>query len=117
LGTEEFKAKLQAAMDAHYPSDRANLPHYDSVSVLLLLWENDHLDLQCINEVERLRDVFAKSYGYSTKISRIPLVNSETWLYDAFVDCAKGKSSKDLLIVYYAGHATAIRDRSPCIWL
>ncbi|OJD14066.1 hypothetical protein AJ78_05543 [Emergomyces pasteurianus Ep9510] len=102
-----IQTQAQHALDAYYPADRGNLPLYDSVSVLLLLWEDDHLDLKCGNEVKRLSDIFAKSYGYSTKILRIPITYSETWLFDVLIDFARGKTARDLLIVYYAGHGKA----------
>ncbi|KAK2812727.1 hypothetical protein FQN50_001055 [Emmonsiellopsis sp. PD_5] len=119
MATEDFTTRLEAALDAYYPAGGDNLPHYDSVSVLLLLWEDDHLDLKCGNRVGRLRDVFAKSYGYSTKILQIPTIHSEAWLVDTFVDFAKDKTARDLLIVYYAGHSTTSKPdpgASPCLW-
>ncbi|KAK2802187.1 hypothetical protein FQN51_004868 [Onygenales sp. PD_10] len=120
MATEDFTTRLEAALDAYYPAGGDNLPRYGSVSVLLLLWEDDHLGLKCGNEVGRLRDVFAKSYGYSTKILKIPTTNPEDWLYATVVDFAKGKTARDLLILYYAGHGTTSKTggptASPCLW-
>lgn len=115
LGTTEFKARLEAALNSHYPDTGKELLHYDSVSVLLLLWEDDELDLDCGKEVGRLQDVLSKSYGYSTTVLKIPTARTEEWLYDTLIDFARGKTTRDLIIVYYAGHGVADRNRSPCL--
>ncbi|PGH14240.1 hypothetical protein AJ80_05979 [Polytolypa hystricis UAMH7299] len=118
LTTSGFKAKLITALSAYYPENEGELPHYDSVSVLLLLWEDDHLDLKCGNEVGRLRDIFAKLYGHSTQIVKIPTAaNHNTWLLDFFVDFVKDKTERDLVIIYYASHRDTIPNGSPCMWL
>lgn len=118
MSTAEFQITIDRALRAYYPENINSLPHYDSVSVLLLLWDNDHKDLRCRNEVERLSDIFRLSYGYSTKISEIPAQgNPERWLYGCFEEFSKDKTARDLLIVYYAGHGMYDKSGSPCIWL
>ncbi|PGH00779.1 hypothetical protein AJ79_08117 [Helicocarpus griseus UAMH5409] len=60
LPIREFKDRLEPAVDAHYPENQRNMPHYDSVSVLLLIWDDDQYDLGCGRDLSRLSDVFSK---------------------------------------------------------
>lgn len=116
LGTVEFRDRLLAALDCYYPNSSQELPHYDSVTVLLFIWEDDHHDLNCGNEVRRLRDVFERSYGYSTKVLEIPTGDTKKWMYDTVIQYGQGKTERDLVIVYYAGHGDYDPKVSPCLW-
>ncbi|PGG96554.1 hypothetical protein AJ79_09534 [Helicocarpus griseus UAMH5409] len=101
MDTRQFKSRLETAIKDSYPENKTS--NYDSVTVHLLLWDNDHLDLKRGEEVERLRDVFATHYGYSAKMSYIPITAHDNWLFDAFLEYGNDKTARDLVIVYYAG--------------
>ena len=118
LNTQEFLARLSRALRAYYPENLSDVPHYDSVSVLLLLWDDDDEGLKCRVELECLERTFRLTYGYSTTIAEIPSKTScsETWLSEKVADFTRGKTRRDLVIVFYAGHGEATAD-NPCIWL
>ena len=102
----------QATQDAFPNADKSR---YSAVSVLLLSWEDD--DLQVIIEVKRLRRVFEELYGFSTDQWSIPSSDSHGEMQDrlrAFIT-THGKEDA-LLIVYYGGHGYLDENRLP-IWL
>lgn len=85
---------------------------YDNVEVLLLQWEDD--DLGVNTEIEKLNDVLRSRYNFTTYVRRIPSEDAEDYLTETILQFRKGKSFRDLLMVYYGGHTTGSEDE--CIW-
>ncbi|KAL8819994.1 MAG: hypothetical protein Q9223_001699 [Gallowayella weberi] len=81
---------------------------YNKVEVLLLCWQVADSDMNTAGEVEDLKSVFEKDFGYHTTTERL-VANPEKKLQvqvnakvATFVDRHDGQDT--LLIVYYAGH-------------
>ena len=89
---------------------------YHRVQVLLVQWEDE--DLGVDEEVGKLEAVFSrghpKGYNFHTQRYSIPNDRSEDQLALRLMDFRKGATDKDLLIVYYAGHAGG--SAQECIW-
>lgn len=110
--------------DIQEPADSANrrwhqgwpLSKYRSVQVLLVQWEDE--DLGVDDEVAKLAAVFSsthpKGYNYHTQRYSIPNEEPEDQLTLRLLDFRKGATEGDLLILYYAGHATG--SAQECIW-
>ncbi|KAI4119499.1 MAG: hypothetical protein LQ338_007264 [Usnochroma carphineum] len=86
----------------------ANPSVYQKAEVLILCWEQASSDMDTKNEVERLKSVFRKSFGYGVTIEKLN-ANLEKKLQvqvngrvARFVEDHDGPNT--LLIVYYAGH-------------
>lgn len=81
---------------------------YHNVKVILLQWAAD--DLEIDEEVERLADVFRTpaptGYNFVTERFLIPNGDSESKLHRRLLDFRQNTTANDLLIVYYAGHAS-----------
>ena len=92
------------------------LSRYDRVQVLLVQWEDE--DLGVDEEVGKLEAVFScshpKGYNFHTQRYRIPNDDPEDQLARRLMDFRKGATDKDLLILYYAGHAGG--SAQECIW-
>ena len=80
---------------------------YLKVAVLLLCWDQDCVDMETQEEVEGLKEVFEKKFGYSVTTFELSTengglqvqVNAEVAV---FVKNHNGQNT--LLIIYYAGH-------------
>ena len=92
------------------------LSKYRRVQVLLVQWEDE--DLGVDEEVGKLEAVFScdypKGYNFLTQRYSIPNDNPEVQLLLRLLDFREGATDKDLLIVYYAGHAGG--SAQECIW-
>ena len=92
------------------------LSKYHRVQVLLVQWRDEDLDVD--EEVGKLEAVFScgypKGYNFFTQRYRIPNDNPEDQLTHHLLEFRKGATDKDLLIVYYAGHAGGSSQK--CIW-
>ena len=95
---------MQAQLDesARTRPPRPTSP-YSHVDVLLLQWEED--DLTVDSEVKGLQDVFATKCNFATHRWRIPSHDPEGSLLNRILEFKRGKTDKDLLILYYGGHA------------
>ena len=85
---------------------------YSHVNVLLLQWEDD--DLMVGSEIDGLEDVFATRCHFATHRWYIPSHDPEDSLINRILEFKRGKTDKDLLILYYGGHAGG--DPQECIW-
>ena len=87
-----------------------------NVRVLLVQWEDE--DLGVDNEVAKLDAVFSsthpKGYNYHTQRYSIPNEEPEDRLAIRLLEFRKGATEEDLLILYYAGHASG--SAQECIW-
>ena len=92
------------------------LSKYHRVQVLLIQWEDE--DLGVGEEVGKLEAVFScshpRGYNFHTQRYSIPNDDPEDQLTRRLLDFRKGATDKDLLIVYYAGHAGG--SAQECIW-
>ncbi|KAH7348578.1 hypothetical protein BKA65DRAFT_262573 [Rhexocercosporidium sp. MPI-PUGE-AT-0058] len=100
---EAFAKDLQNAADRAFPNERRAQTRYSSVSVLLLRWEDDEMNVEW--EVDDLEKVF-RHYGFETDRWLIPTKNSHLKLMSKVVDVVEENDGNGgLVIVYYAGHA------------
>jgi len=84
------------------------------VTVLLLRWTDDDLDIQ--TELDRLREVFEFQFRFATEQWNIPSNNSTRALQAKLYDFQEAhQSESELLIVYYGGHGEASR-RGKSVW-
>ena len=109
---DKFKTDFsQAIRDINEGIQRSRLDsksHFDHVSVLLLMWEND--DLGAEKEVRALGETFSKRYGYAVSVGKIPHRGGDggayTWTYDTLREFKKKcDGPNNLMVVYYSGHA------------
>lgn len=107
-----FGEALQAAANAVFPNKRA-WSRYSRVSVLLISWSDEDPKLPVSLEIEKLHKVFQDVYGYDTEHWNIPDQNCHHKLTKKIVDFVEptDESTKELKIVYYAGHARLLDTR------
>lgn len=105
--------QMQAQLDesARTRPPRPTSP-YSHVDVLLLQWEGD--DLKVDSEIKELQRVFSRMCNFTTHTWSIPSTDPEDNLIHRILQFKKGKTEKDLLILYYGGHAGG--DPQECIW-
>ena len=77
---------------------------YEKIGVLCITWADD--DMQCKgNEVDRLRGIFERSFGYETELFEIPSKRCRTALKCKLSNfCYRYDNPDYLMIVYYGGH-------------
>ena len=118
---DEARLTFNKTIDGRYRHGKTGYRH---VGALFLTWEDD--DMHCKdsevgtlglglhndykltsgNQVEKLRQLFAKDFNFKTVYFEIPSQRWETALHKAIADfCYEYDSPEDLAIVYYAGHA------------
>lgn len=87
---------------------------YDSVDVLLVTWAADDLGVE--PEVAKLERVFEIQYNFATTRCILPDREPAEYLTTRLLEFRRGKEGnpKQLLILYYAGHA--VQDRIECTW-
>jgi hypothetical protein len=91
------------AADRAFPNQGRHKPRYRDVSVLLLRWEDDEMNVDW--ELDDLDKVFMK-YGFNTERWLIPSKNAHRKLMSKAIDLVENHDGEDdLIIVYYAGHA------------
>jgi hypothetical protein len=107
--TSLLDSEFEASPTTHLhnpPEELANtsqLHRYKEVHVLLFLWKDD--DLQVLNNVQQLRDVFSILYNFKTHTSTIPSrkpyqhIKNETSRLQHILN-----RTDSLMVVYYAGH-------------
>ncbi len=94
--TKRLKAAVQEGWSRKFSS-------YDSVHVLLLLWEEDEAFFG--DDLAGLENVFKSVYHYNTETYRIRTLQPESDLRTHIADFMQHNSSpSSLLILYYAGH-------------
>ncbi|KAK0127369.1 hypothetical protein ONS96_006918 [Cadophora gregata f. sp. sojae] len=99
---EAFARDLQNAADRAFPNEGRAKARYNNVSVLLLRWEDDKMNVEW--ELDDLQKVF-RDYGFNTDRWLIPSKNSHLKLMSKVVDVVEeNDGSGNLVIVYYAGH-------------
>ncbi|KAF8860407.1 hypothetical protein BDZ45DRAFT_312341 [Acephala macrosclerotiorum] len=100
---EAFAQDLQNAANRAFPNSSLAKPRYASVSVLLLRWEDDEMNVDW--ELDDLEKIF-RQYGFDTESWLIPRKNAHLKLMSKAVEIVENHDGKDdLVIVYYAGHA------------
>jgi hypothetical protein len=82
------------------------------VYALLLQWEEDDLGVE--SEILLLREVLRHDFNFVVEQWKIPSVNAKSELTQRITDFEAGKGIKDLLIIYYGGHA--VNDSRTCVW-
>ena len=109
---ETFAQDLNQALQTSFPS---KLNPYTSVHVLLLRWAEDDLGVQ--TEISALREVFETRFHFDVEEWQIPSVNSMRILQKKLYGFQEAhQDQKELLIVYYGGHAKADHRRGRSIW-
>ncbi|KAL8668875.1 MAG: hypothetical protein Q9168_006507 [Polycauliona sp. 1 TL-2023] len=104
---------LNKAAAAAFP--RSGTSRYCDVYVLLLSWEDDDLDV--VQEVDDLEQVFRDDYRYRVERWKIPSTTSHNSLVYRMMQALRDFESDDkLFIAYYAGHGFMNDDRQ-CVWL
>lgn len=91
----------------------ASLADYDTVTALLLYWEEDDLNVK--PEVIRLECLLNDDFGFSTSTVLIPSTSPKAELQYQLAAFVKEHSltKKSLSIVYYAGHADNSNENAP----
>ncbi|KAL2064350.1 hypothetical protein VTL71DRAFT_4844 [Oculimacula yallundae] len=101
---DAFAKDLQNAANRAFPNEGRAQGRYSRVSVLLLRWEDDEMNVEW--ELDDLGKVFGK-YGFETEKWLIPSKNSHLKLMSKVVDVVEEHDGDGgLVIVYYAGHAS-----------
>jgi hypothetical protein len=79
----------------------------------MLSWEDEDPNLPVSLEIEKLEEVFKNVYGFQTEAWKIPDRSSHLKVNQKIIDLItlEEDPKQHLFIVYYAGHATLIRDR------
>ena len=87
---------------------------YDSVNVLLVTWAADDLDVE--PEILKLKRAFQTQYNFKISHCILPSENSACHLTTRLLEFqrSENKTNKQLLILYYAGHA--VQDCVEGIW-
>lgn len=86
---------------------------YDNVEALLLQWKDD--DLGVNTEIEKLDRALRVHYNFTTHVRNIPSEDPEEYLMEVLVQFRRGKGPRDLLILYYGGHAAG--SANECTWI
>ncbi|KAL8803977.1 MAG: hypothetical protein Q9182_002849 [Xanthomendoza sp. 2 TL-2023] len=85
-----------------------NASLYNKVEVLFLFWEVADLDMNTLGEVEELKLVFEKDFGYHATIERLavnPVKRLQTRVNRKIAVLVDDHGARDtLLIIFYAGH-------------
>ena len=110
---EKVCRDISDAVEISFPT-RSSRYAYDAVYVLLLRWEDD--DLRVAAEIKDLQEVFENSYHFTTESWQIPSAGSYVSLNQKVLDFQKDKSKRDLLILYYGGHAVGVPHSSESVW-
>ncbi|PMD37969.1 hypothetical protein L207DRAFT_431811, partial [Hyaloscypha variabilis F] len=98
---QKFIEQLAEGLTTVFPNNQAT---YHRVHALLITWgPND--DLRTSIEIGELRDLFQKTYHFTTEHFIIPPERSEQKLLKKIVNTwDEHADARDLLIVYYGGH-------------
>lgn len=86
---------------------------YDNVDAMLLLWKDD--DLGVNTEIQKLDRTLRSHYNFTTHVHYIPSEDPEEYLTRAILQFRKGKGPRDLLMLYYGGHAAG--SANECTWI
>ncbi|KAI9694723.1 MAG: hypothetical protein M1822_000339 [Bathelium mastoideum] len=109
---EEFFEHLNQAAKSALPRKPRR---YDNVYVLLLRWEDDDLGTQ--TELDALKVVFEKVYGYSTEEYLIPSHKPAQQLEWKLINFRQAyDAEQNLLILYYGGHGSYETHTKRSIW-
>ncbi|KAM0812968.1 hypothetical protein AB5N19_12959 [Seiridium cardinale] len=105
-------ASIDNASIAAWPARHFDYP---KVIVLMLTWEDSdgtHLETESL----RLRAVFGHVYRYEVVWCKLPSKDKESEMLELFMSFELGRNKrKDLVIVYYGGHAPGY-SRSGSVW-
>jgi hypothetical protein len=102
IDLQDFGTDLQKAADAVFSSDRRS--RYTKVTALLLSWEDEDPQLPVSLEIKELKDVLVNLYGFEVDEYKISQINSHGALNLRILQFLEASDSKNLKIVYYAGH-------------
>ena len=111
IDLEKVCKDINDAVKTSFPTPSTQ---YDAVYVLLLRWEED--DLGTAGEIQELQDVFRNKYHFETESWEIPSVGAYNRLSQKVLDFQKDKSKRDLLILYYGGHAVGKPKSRDSVW-
>lgn len=95
----------------HHPQRQYS--KYNNVEVLLLHWEAD--DLGVNTEVQKLEWLWRSRYNFMTYSQQIPSEDADDYVTTQILNFRRGKGPRDLLIVYYGGHA--LGSANQCTWI
>lgn len=87
---------------------------YQNVEVLLLCWDRSYTDMATEKEIQNLRAVFEKRFGYHTTVEYLNNQSERTLQtqlnYKVAMFVANHDGPYTLFIIYYAGHGTVDAD-------
>lgn len=88
---------------------------YTAVTALLLYWEEN--DINPEQEVDAVRELFEKDFGYTSMTFRIPSRRAQQELNREVSALVANYSKKldSLILIYYAGHGDA-DDNEKSLW-
>ncbi len=110
---EKFAEDLQIAIEAAWPTRHSS--GYEEVHVLLLSWEEDNLGVE--QEIRRLGKVLSNLYRFDVEQYKIPRKTPGKATISRVSTFLENDSNRNLLIVYYGGHARLSHQSSdPPIW-
>ena len=98
---EEARVTFTKTIAGHYRDGKTG---YRRVGALFITWDED--DMQCKEtEVDRLRTIFERDFGFETDLYQIPSKKSQSGLMSKVAQFINEYDDPDCLaIIYYAGH-------------
>ena len=110
---EFFANDLDRALQSSFPASKDSYP-YTAVHVLLLRWSDDDLSVQ--SEINGLKIVFERYFGFEVQEWQIPSKGGHRALQAKIYGFQIAHQiESELLIVYYGGHGEADR-RGRSVW-
>jgi len=104
---QPFHARdMDTSVDSHMENCGTPCQKYTSVRALLLHWQDDGNLPGCTDEVRRLEFIFRENFGFWTTTFAIPEQDSVAEMMKCVYSFFHYSRSDELLIVFYAGHAT-----------
>ncbi|KAK2814016.1 hypothetical protein FQN50_000420 [Emmonsiellopsis sp. PD_5] len=116
---EELQTILEQSLRSMYPVTPADAKRYDSVFVLLLLWDVSVLGMDMIqSDVESLARVFEVLYCYTVSVRKIPTFwfeDPQAWFMRMLGDLTGGNVKDALIIIHYVGFGSQNK-QSQFLW-
>ncbi|KAK2794571.1 hypothetical protein FQN52_008152 [Onygenales sp. PD_12] len=107
---EELQTILEQSLRSMYPVLPQDAKRYDSVFVLLLLWDVSVLGMDMIqSDVENLARIFEVLYSYTVSVRKIPTFffeDPQAWVMRMLGDLMGGNVEDALIIIYYVGYGS-----------
>ena len=112
---KHFGEDLHRAAKTLFPNDSTS--RYTKTSILILSWEDEDPNLPVSVEIAKLYAVFRKEYGFEVEVWKIPTNHSHFELNQKIGGFVRPEEddSQHLKIVYYAGHARLVKNRT-LVW-